>query len=100
MKNSKVFLSPTDGDSTFPNPLEIRFGDGFTSMTAFKDERDGSAGVIFSELGQQHEIGSECQEKEIYDPQSDQVAIRFFRRSSIKALIEVLSAALDDLPED
>lgn len=99
MNQSRVFFNVKSTKDTFPNPLEIRFGEGFANMCAFKDVRDRSVGVNFSELSQQQAIGSECQEMDIYDPLYNQVAIRFFRRSSIQAMIEVLNAALRDLPE-
>lgn len=83
-------------DATFPNPLQVCFGDGRLLILTFMD-RDGSgSGLAFRDTGTEHEVGSDAHEPpcENWEPIPGEVYLRFKNRESAVVVRDCLNEVI------
>lgn len=86
--------------ATFPNPLMIQMGEGRILFSKFWDKDDRDGGVILSDSGEPHEVGSESDQspESDYVPRQGEVFLRFGRKESAEALRDVINEVIEAWP--
>lgn len=87
-------------ESVFPNPLQITFGSGRILVSRFMS--DFWRGLMFSDTGQDHEVGSvpDIPTRHDWEPQPGEVYLTFLNIESARAVAKSLQEVIDEWPID
>lgn len=86
--------------ATFPNPLMIQMGEGKLLCSKFWDHADSDGGIIISDTGERHEIGSDANlpAEENHMPKTGEVFLRFGCKASAESLRDVINEVISEWP--
>lgn len=81
---------------TFPNPLNVPFGEGRINVSSFMGKDGKTFGVYFKDTGEPHEIGANIDESESehHEPEQGEIYLTFSNVESARVVIERLEFAM------
>ena len=85
---------------SFPKPLLIQMGEGRLLLSKYTTKDKQDSGVIISDTGEPHEIGSDAgmPPDPNYTPKKGRVWIQFGKKESAEALRDVINEVIDEWP--
>ena len=92
----------SETESTFPNPLLIQMGEGRLLFSRYTTKNKTDAGIIISDTGEAHEIGSVADSplESDYTAKEGEIWIQFGKKESAECFRDIINEIIEEWPKN